>query len=113
MLDRPQSPRDATAIGRSVIRDPLTLRVLLALFSLHTRRPLMIAAVGLGTVLVACIAISRVYLGVHYPSDVVAGIGLGLSCALIMSSVSRRSFPRSVPPSSGGTSSSIQSCEPS
>ncbi|SRR6266700_1272582 len=35
-------------------------------------------------VLVATVGVSRVYLGVHYPSDVVSGISLGTAWALIL-----------------------------
>ncbi len=36
------------------------------------------------SLLVALVAISRVYLGVHYPSDVLSGIALGTAWALIL-----------------------------
>lgn len=36
------------------------------------------------SVLVALVALSRVYLGVHYPSDVVSGVSLGTAWALIL-----------------------------
>jgi undecaprenyl-diphosphatase len=43
------------------------------------KRPTVSAAVSLfGFALAAAIGISRVYLGVHYPSDVIAGGALGL-----------------------------------
>jgi len=50
-----------------------------------TRRPARPAAGVLGVlvaVLVAAVAASRVLLGVHYPSDVTAGVLLGVACLL-------------------------------
>ena len=40
--------------------------------------------------LVAAIALSRVYLGVHYPSDVIVGAVLGLAIAWIVVALARR-----------------------
>lgn len=40
--------------------------------------------------LVAAIALSRVYLGVHYPSDVIVGAALGLAIAWIVVALARR-----------------------
>ncbi len=41
-------------------------------------------AVGAGvSVLAAAVAYSRVYVGVHYPSDVIAGVALGAGCAAL------------------------------
>ena len=37
--------------------------------------------------LVALVAVSRVYLGVHYPSDVLSGVALGTAWALILAAV--------------------------
>ncbi len=34
-------------------------------------------------VLAAAISYSRVYVGVHYPTDVLAGVGLGVACGWI------------------------------
>ena len=63
------------------------ITALLAAAALHTiemahsrRQRIMLAAVyGL---LILGVAGSRVYLGVHYPSDVVAGVCVGVACAL-------------------------------
>lgn len=41
------------------------------------RRPVAMFVVAACALLIACVALSRVYLGVHYPSDVAAGILLG------------------------------------
>ena len=44
-------------------------------------RPLRIAVVALLSLLVLAISFSRLYLGVHYASDVIAGVALGALCA--------------------------------
>jgi undecaprenyl-diphosphatase len=53
----------------------LTLGVLLARF--QTRRRLRLFFVGLAVAITVLVGLSRVYLGVHWPSDVVAGWTLG------------------------------------
>jgi membrane-associated phospholipid phosphatase len=58
---------------------------LLVLVLTATRRPARLAAgalVVLVAVLVAAVAASRVLLGVHYPSDVTAGVLVGVICLL-------------------------------
>jgi len=50
--------------------------------SLEPRRGTKVMVYALAVLLVLCIGISRVYLGVHWPSDVLAGWCLGAAWAL-------------------------------
>jgi membrane-associated phospholipid phosphatase len=78
---RPLVPRLEHVAGSSFPSGHATesTAVALALVLLVGRRPRRerIAAALTATLLVAAIAASRVYLGVHYPTDVAAGITLG------------------------------------
>ncbi len=65
----------------------LTLGALLARFA--ARRRVRIYVIAMSLVLTALIGITRVYLGVHYPSDVLAGWTAGLAWALLCWLVAR------------------------
>lgn len=54
-------------------------------FVLGGARPPQFAALVAGGLLLACVAFTHVYLGVHYPSDVLAGAVLGLTWSAVTS----------------------------
>ena len=58
--------------------------------SLETRRRTKALVYGLAFAVLACVGASRVYLGVHWPSDVLAGWCLGSLWALVAWLVLRR-----------------------
>ena len=62
----------------------------------HVRqRPLRLAAVAFALAMIALVAASRVYLGVHYLSDVLAGISFGVAwLALALEVLARREAGR-------------------
>jgi undecaprenyl-diphosphatase len=74
----------------------LTLGALLA--GTHSSRIFRIYFIGVAILLVLLIGLSRVYLGVHYPTDVLAGWCFGivwaLICWLILKTLQRRKVAR-------------------
>jgi len=60
------------------------------LFAVHSRLAV------LAFVFAALIAFSRIYLNVHYPTDIFIGVILGLFCAYTVAEVFRGSFPDSL-----------------
>ena len=65
----------------------LTLAAMLA--RAEPRRPLKALYLGLAALVVAAVGVSRVYLGVHWPSDVLAGWSLGTAWALLCYTVAQ------------------------
>lgn len=63
--------------GHAIQAGAFWLALVLALRAAGTRPALVLLAAAVGAAVVAAVAASRVYLGVHYPGDVIAGIVLG------------------------------------
>lgn len=94
LTDRPRPPRaDARVIAETAVPDTSAMpsghaatafAVAVAVGAVHPRLrvPLLAAA--------AVVGVSRVYLGVHYPTDVLAGGALGVAVGLAWGSVVRR-----------------------
>lgn len=68
--------------------------LVLALATAGVAPPVTRAAAGLALVFVLAVALSRVYLGVHYPGDVVAGVLLGTGWAVFVARSLRESSVR-------------------
>jgi undecaprenyl-diphosphatase len=65
-----------------------TMGALLA--RVQTRRLLRVYVLGLAALIAFCVGASRVYLGVHWPSDVAGGWALGCAWALLAWLLTRR-----------------------
>ena len=82
LIDRPKSPSfpSGHALNTMALYGAVAL-----LTSRHLRRRIArVAVLVVGFLLPMLIGMSRVYLGVHYPSDVLAGWTGGLACALLI-----------------------------
>jgi undecaprenyl-diphosphatase len=70
--------------GHSLAAAALYLTIgIIAASHLKTTAPKVVVVAGVA-VIVALVGLSRLYLGVHYPSDVLAGVSLGAAWALTL-----------------------------
>jgi undecaprenyl-diphosphatase len=65
------------------------LTLALLLMQVDTRKRARAYFVGVAVLLTVLVGISRVYLGVHWPSDVLAGWGFGALWAILCSTTAR------------------------
>lgn len=103
IYDRPR-PTVVTAIdppgdesfpsGHSMISSALYLTLATLIARALPRRRLRIFAVATGAFLAFLIGTSRLYLGVHYPTDVLAGWTVGTAWALVCGIVARKLAPQ-------------------
>lgn len=96
-------PRPCYALSAREVRWLLPAADVPSLPSLHAANLFALAAVAaladrtlapLAYVLAALVALSRVYGGVHWPLDVVAGAAWGTLCGLLAWLAATRAFPR-------------------
>lgn len=74
-----------------------------ALLSQSARSPVIKGYfIGLALVMAFLVGVSRIYLGMHYPTDVIAGWSLGLSWAMICWAIKQALETRAVTPNSHG-----------
>lgn len=76
--------------GHSMISAAMYMTLAVVIARTLSRRRLRIYVVGVGALLAFLIGLSRLYLGVHYPTDVLAGWTLGLAWALVCGIVARK-----------------------
>lgn len=81
--------------GHSMISAALYLTLAMMISRSLEHRRLRVFAVGTGAFLALLIGFSRVYLGVHYPTDVIAGWTVGAAWALLVG-IGTRKFRREV-----------------
>lgn len=76
--------------GHSMISAAMYMTLAVVIARTLPRRRLRIYVVAVGALLAFLIGLSRVYLGVHYPTDVLAGWTLGLAWALLCGIIARK-----------------------
>jgi undecaprenyl-diphosphatase len=104
LYDRPRPPfvthldpqsDESFPSGHSMIASALYLTLATLIARALPRRRLRIFTIATGAVLALMIGVSRLYMGVHYPTDVLAGWTVGCAWALICG-IAARKFMASV-----------------
>lgn len=80
--------------GHSMISCALYLTLATLIARALPKRRLRVFTIGIGVLLVFLIGTSRLYLGVHYPTDVLAGWTVGCTWALVCGIVARKLAPK-------------------
>jgi undecaprenyl-diphosphatase len=88
LVERPRTPSFPS--GHSLNSMAILGAIALTLSHTLQRRGVRWLVIALGLGLPLLIGVSRSYLGVHYPSDVLAGLTAGLACALLTFWADRR-----------------------
>jgi len=116
--ERPESARQLLDVltysfpsGHSMLSAVVYLVLATMLARMESRRLIKFYILAVGVLLTVLIGASRVYLGVHYPTDVLAGWTAGLTWALVWWLIARYLQNRgAVEASAGAEASARQSC---
>ena len=66
--------------------------LLFYLISVHSSRPIKIISFIICLLIICVVAISRIYLGVHYFTDVVGGFIIGIPCLMMIINIIEKNF---------------------
>lgn len=80
--------------GHSLTAAIVYLTIGFIFFERYKNQSERVLCMGVAVLLVLAVGVSRIYLGVHYPSDVLGGITLGTSVALMIFAI-RRAYQKS------------------